>query len=75
MEEGITGSVVAIIISVTILCLGSMLWSQFCAIFANFLRKKLAVSEETNVMIKFLQKLAVVGAKNLYIFAKSFVPR
>jgi hypothetical protein len=42
---------------------GSMLWSQFSAIFDNFRWKKWS---------KFLQKLAVVRAKNANIFAKFF---
>jgi hypothetical protein len=33
-----------------------MLWSQFSAIFANFLAKKMAFFLTANVIIKFLQK-------------------
>jgi hypothetical protein len=35
---------------------GSMLWSQFPAIFANFRRKKLALFSKTNAVIIFLNK-------------------
>jgi hypothetical protein len=50
-----------------------MLWSQFSAILANFSAKELALFfTKTNVMIKFLQKLAVARAKNANIFAKFF---
>jgi hypothetical protein len=51
---------------------GSMLWSQFSAIFAIFLRKKLAFFSKTNVMIKFLHNLALFWAKNAKFFAKKF---
>jgi hypothetical protein len=49
-----------------------MLWSQFSPIFAIFSAKNLAFFSKTNVMIKFLQKLAVLWAKNANIFAKLF---
>jgi hypothetical protein len=51
---------------------GSMLWSQFSAIFAHFRQKKLAFILKTDVMITFLQKVAVESAKNANIFAKCF---
>jgi hypothetical protein len=38
---------------------GSMLWSQFSAIFVNFWRKKWRFSQKTNVMIKFLHNLSL----------------
>jgi hypothetical protein len=41
-------------------------------IFANFRGKKLAFFSITNVMINFLQKLAIVRAKNAKFFAKTF---
>jgi hypothetical protein len=44
--------------------LGSMLWSQFSAIFANFRRKKLAFFSKTNVMIKILHNLPMFWVKN-----------
>jgi hypothetical protein len=47
---------------------GSMLWSQFCPIFGE----KIAFFSKTNVMIKNLQKLAVVRAKNANILANFF---
>jgi hypothetical protein len=46
---------------------GSMLWSQFSAIFADFRFFPL-----TNAMIKFLQKLAAVWATNANIFDNFF---
>jgi Rps23 Pro-64 3,4-dihydroxylase Tpa1-like proline 4-hydroxylase len=48
--------------------LESMLWSQFSPIFAIFSAKNLAFFSKTNVMIKFLQKLAVVWAKKRQYF-------
>jgi hypothetical protein len=39
--------------------LGSMLWSHFSAICANF-RQKMAFFSKTNAMTNFLQKLAVL---------------
>jgi hypothetical protein len=49
-----------------------MLWSQSSAIFAHFRRKQLAFFSKTNVMIKFLQKLAVVLGKKATIFSPIF---
>jgi hypothetical protein len=49
--------------------LGSMLWSQFSAIFANF-RGKIGVFSKNNVMITFVQKLAAVWAKTPIFSAK-----
>jgi hypothetical protein len=46
------------------LILGSMLWSQFSAIFDNFRRKKLAFFSKTNVMMKLLNNLALFWVKN-----------
>jgi hypothetical protein len=43
--------------------LGSMLLSQFSAIFANF-RQKLALFSKTNVMIIILHNLALFLVKN-----------
>jgi hypothetical protein len=43
---------------------GSMLWSQFSAIFDNFRRGKMALFSKYNIMVKILQKLAVDWAKN-----------
>jgi hypothetical protein len=40
--------------------LGSMLRSQFSAIFGNFLRKKSEFFSKTNVMIKILDNLALL---------------
>jgi hypothetical protein len=51
--------------------LGSMLGSQFSAIFAIFRRKKLAFFSKTNVTIKFFQKIRVVWAKTP-IFSLNF---
>jgi hypothetical protein len=51
---------------------GSMLWSQFSAIFDNFRRKNWRFSQKPMLWLKFLQKLAVVWAKNANIFAKFF---
>jgi hypothetical protein len=47
---------------------GSMLWSQFSAIFDNFSAKKLAFFSKTNVMIPFLHILASFGVKNANFF-------
>jgi hypothetical protein len=47
---------------------GSMLWSQFSAIFDNF-RKKIGV---TNVMIKIFHNLALFCVKNANFFAEFF---
>jgi hypothetical protein len=52
--------------------LGSMLWSQFSAIFDNFRRKNWRFSQKPMLWSQFLQKLAVVWAKNFNIFAKIF---
>jgi hypothetical protein len=52
--------------------LESMLWSQFSAIFDNFLAKKLAFLSKTNVMIKFLHNLALFWVKNANFFAEFF---
>jgi hypothetical protein len=52
---------------------GSMLWSQFSAIFANFRRINWRFSQKPILWSQFLQKLAVVWAKNANIFAKFFV--
>jgi hypothetical protein len=52
---------------------GSMLWSQFSAIFANFRRKNWRFSQKPMLWSQFLQKLAVVWAKNANIFANFFV--
>jgi hypothetical protein len=51
--------------------LGSMLWSQFSAIFPNF-GKKLAFFLNINVMINFFQNLALFWVKNANFFAKFF---
>jgi hypothetical protein len=45
---------------------GSMVWSQFSAIFNNFWRTKFAFFSKTNVMIKFLHKLALFWVKNVF---------
>jgi hypothetical protein len=53
-------------------------FGQFSAIFANFLRflpifcEKMAFISKTNVMIKFLQKLAVLRAKKRQYFSRNF---
>jgi hypothetical protein len=52
--------------------LGSMLWSQFPAIFYNFGRK-IGIFIKNNVMIIFLQKIAVVWAKKLQCFGQTFL--
>jgi hypothetical protein len=52
--------------------LGSMLWSQFSAIFSQFSAKKLAFFLNTNVMINFFQNLALFWVKNANFFAKIF---
>jgi hypothetical protein len=54
-------------------CLGSILWSQFSAIFANFRRKNWRFSQKPMLWSQFLQILAVFCAKNANIFAKFFV--
>jgi hypothetical protein len=51
---------------------GSMLWSQFSAIFDNFRRKKLAFFSIINFMNKFLHNLALFLVKNVNFFAKFF---
>jgi hypothetical protein len=51
---------------------GSMLWSQFSAIFDNFPPKKLAFFSKTNVMIKILHILALFWVKNANFFAEFF---
>jgi hypothetical protein len=51
--------------------LGSMLLSQFSAIFANF-RQKMAFFSKPNVMIKILHNLALFLVKNANFFAKFF---
>jgi hypothetical protein len=52
---------------------GSMLWSQFSAIFATFRREKICVFLKNQWYDRiFLQKLAAVWAKNANIFAKYF---
>jgi hypothetical protein len=43
----------------------------FCD-FCQFSAEELAFFSSANVMVKFLQKLAVVRAKNASIFAKFF---
>jgi hypothetical protein len=50
--------------------LGSMLWSQFTAIFDNFRQKNWRFSQKPMLWPQFLQKLAVVWAKNANFFAK-----
>jgi hypothetical protein len=50
--------------------LESMLLSQFSVNFANFRRKNF--SPKPMLRSQFLQKLAVVGAKNANFFAKFF---
>jgi hypothetical protein len=45
---------------------------QFSAIFVYFGRKSWRFSQKTDVMNIFLQKLALVKAKNANIFAKFF---
>jgi hypothetical protein len=50
---------------------GSMLWSQFSAIFANF-RRKIGFFLVNQCYDHILQKLAVVWAKNAKMFAKIF---
>jgi hypothetical protein len=52
--------------------LGSMLWSQFSAIFANFRRKIWRFSQKPMLWSQFFQKITVVWAKNAKIFAKFF---
>jgi hypothetical protein len=49
-----------------------MLWSQFSAIFPNFRRKNWRFSQKPMLWSQFLQKLAVVWAKNANFFAKFF---
>jgi hypothetical protein len=52
---------------------GVDVWSQFSAVFAPFSAKTLAFFSKTNVMIEFLQKLAVCSSsKNANIFATFF---
>jgi hypothetical protein len=51
---------------------GSMLWSQFSAIFDIFRRKKLAFFSKTNVMIKILLTSALIWVKNANFFAEFF---
>jgi hypothetical protein len=51
--------------------LGSMLWSQFSAIYGNFLQK-IAFFSKTNVMIKILDNLALFWVKNANCFAEFF---
>jgi hypothetical protein len=51
---------------------GSMLWSQFSAIFDHFWKNKLAFFSKTNVMIKILHYLALFRVKNANFFAKIF---
>jgi hypothetical protein len=57
---------------------GSMLWSQFSAIFDNFRLKKVALFLKTNVMIKicknyqhFVQKSQFFGG-NIFISVPSY---
>jgi hypothetical protein len=45
-----------------------MLWSQLSAIFANFRRKRRFFKNQSYDQF-FLQKLAVVGVKNMPIFS------
>jgi hypothetical protein len=53
--------------------MGSMLWSQYSAIFAHFLRKNWRFSQKPMLcMIKCLQKLVVVWAKNSKKFRQFF---
>jgi hypothetical protein len=49
--------------------MGSMLKSQFSAIFPNFRRKNLAFFLNTNIMI---QNLSLFWVKNANFFAKYF---
>jgi hypothetical protein len=58
--------------SPNLVALGSMLWSQFSAIFNNFRRKKLAFFSQTNVMIKILHNLALFWVKKRQFFRKIF---
>jgi hypothetical protein len=51
---------------------GSMLWSKFSPIFTNFRRKNWLFSQKPMLWSQFLQKLAVVLAKNANNFAKFF---
>jgi hypothetical protein len=51
---------------------GSMLWSQFSAIFSNFRRKNWCFFLNSNVMINFFQNLALSWVKNANFFAKNF---
>jgi hypothetical protein len=51
---------------------GSMLWSQFSAIFANFRRKNWRFTKKNNVMIKCFHKLALFWVKNA-IFCENFI--
>jgi hypothetical protein len=48
--------------------LGSMLWSQFSSIFANF-RQKLAFSQKPMLWSQFLHNLALLWVKNANFFA------
>jgi hypothetical protein len=48
-----------------------MFWSQFSAIFTNFLRK-IDFFSKTNVMIKILQSLPLFWVKNANFFAEFF---
>jgi hypothetical protein len=54
-----------------LLLLGSMLLYQFSPIFCQFSAKKLSFFSKANVMIKFWQKIAVVGAKNAKILSRN----
>jgi hypothetical protein len=52
--------------------LGSMLWSQFSAIFDNLLVKKLAFFSKTYIMIKILHNSALIWAQNTNFFTEFF---
>jgi hypothetical protein len=52
--------------------LGSMLWSQFSAIFANFRRKNWRFSQKSNGMIKMLHNLALFWIKTPFFRRKYF---
>jgi hypothetical protein len=52
--------------------LGSMLWSQFSAIFTHFWRKNWRFSQKAMLWSQFLQNPALFCVKNANIFAKFF---
>jgi hypothetical protein len=53
--------------------LGSMLWSQFSAIFDNCRWKNWRFFSKTNVMINFLNNFALFWAKNANVFVENIL--